>query len=127
MLFKGILLLEYLYSHNTDVAQLVEHWSPKPGVGSSNLSIRANKKKYYKVAGIKNYIEEIVNELTNKVSWPTWQDLQTSSIIVLVTSVILALIIWLMDYVFGIWPVSDSAQSFNWRGILGFIYHFINN
>jgi preprotein translocase subunit SecE len=55
------------------------------------------KKKYYKVAGIKNYIEEIVNELTNKVSWPTWQDLQTSSIIVLVTSVILALIIWLMD------------------------------
>ena len=104
MLFKGVLLLECLYSHNTDVAQLVEHWSPKPGVGSSNLSIRANKKKYYKVAGIKNYIEEIVNELTNKVSWPTWQDLQTSSIIVLVTSVILALIIWLMDYVFGIWP-----------------------
>jgi hypothetical protein len=32
-----------------------------------------------------------------------------------------------MDYVFGIWPVADSAQSFSWRGILGFIYHFINN
>ena len=55
------------------------------------------------------------------------QDLQTSSIIVLVTSVILAFIIWLMDYVFGIWPVTDNAQSFSWRGILGFIYHFINN
>ena len=79
------------------------------------------------MAGIKNYIEEIVNELSNKVSWPTWQDLQTSSIIVLVTSIILALIIWLMDYVFGIWPVTDNSQSFNWRGILGFIYHFINN
>jgi preprotein translocase subunit SecE len=79
------------------------------------------------VAGIKNYIEEIVNELSNKVSWPTWQDLQTSSIIVLVTSIILALIIWLMDYIFGIWPVSDSSHSFNWRGILGFIYQFINN
>jgi preprotein translocase subunit SecE len=79
------------------------------------------------VAGIKNYIQEIVHELSNKVSWPTWQDLQTSSIIVLVTSVILAFIIWLMDYVFGIWPVADSAQSFSWRGILGFIYHFINN
>ena len=62
------------------------------------------------MAGIKNYIEEIVNELSNKVSWPTWQDLQTSSIIVLVTSVILALIIWLMDYVFGIWPVADNSQ-----------------
>ena len=79
------------------------------------------------MAGIKNYIEEIVNELSNKVSWPTWQDLQTSSIIVLVTCVILALIIWLMDYVFGIWPVIDNSQSFSWRGILGFIYHFINN
>ena len=84
-------------------------------------------KKNYIVAGIKNYIEEIVNELSNKVSWPTWQDLQTSSIIVLVTSVILALIIWLMDYVFGIWPAADNSQSFSWRGILGFIYHFINN
>lgn len=79
------------------------------------------------MAGFKNYIEEIVNELSNKVSWPTWQDLQTSSIIVLVTSIILALIIWLMDYVFGIWPVTDNSQSFSWRGILGFIYHFINN
>ena len=28
----------------TGVAQLVEHWSPKPGVGSSSLSTRANKK-----------------------------------------------------------------------------------
>ena len=51
-----------------------------------------------------------MNELSNKVSWPTWQDLQTSSIIVLVTSVILALIIWLMDYVFGIWPVADNSH-----------------
>jgi hypothetical protein len=27
--------------YNTGVAQLVEHWSPKPGVGSSSLSSRA--------------------------------------------------------------------------------------
>ena len=27
----------------TGVAQLVEHWSPKPGVGSSSLSTRAQK------------------------------------------------------------------------------------
>ena len=26
---------------DTGVAQLVEHWSPKPGVGSSSLSTRA--------------------------------------------------------------------------------------
>ena len=28
----------------TELAQLVEHWSPKPGVGSSSLSFRAKKK-----------------------------------------------------------------------------------
>ena len=27
---------------NTGIAQLVEHWSPKPGVGSSSLSSRAS-------------------------------------------------------------------------------------
>jgi hypothetical protein len=31
---------------NTGVAQLVEHWSPKPGVGSSSLSSRANKNEW---------------------------------------------------------------------------------
>ena len=30
----------------TGIAQLVEHWSPKPGVGSSSLSSRAKKKRY---------------------------------------------------------------------------------
>jgi preprotein translocase subunit SecE len=85
------------------------------------------KIKDLKVAGIRTYIEEIAHELSSKVSWPTWEDLQTSSVIVLVTSIILAFIIWLMDYVFGIWPAVDETQSFSWRGILGFIYHFINN
>ena len=31
---------------NTGVAQLVEHWSPKPGVGSSSLSSRARIDSY---------------------------------------------------------------------------------
>ena len=79
-----------------------------------------------KVAGIRTYIEEIVTELTTKVSWPTWQDLQTSSIIVLVTSVLLALVIWLMDYVFGIQTGVANADGWVWRGLLGFIYNFIN-
>ena len=83
--------------------------------------------KELKVAGIRTYIEEIAHELSKKVSWPSWEDLQTSSIIVLVTSIILAFVIWVMDYVFGIWPVAEKAGSFSWRGILGFIYHFINN
>ncbi|GIR59827.1 MAG: hypothetical protein CM15mP65_24080 [Crocinitomicaceae bacterium] len=40
------------------------------------------------MAGIRTYVEEIINELSNKVSWPTWEELQTSSVIVLVTSII---------------------------------------
>jgi len=75
------------------------------------------------MAGIRTYIEETVNELTNKVTWPTWENLQSSSIIVLVTCIILSLIIWLMDYVFGIWSVPDN--EWGWRGILGFIYEFL--
>ncbi len=75
------------------------------------------------MAGIRTYIEETVNELTNKVTWPTWDNLQTSSVIVLVTCIILSLIIWLMDYVFGIWSVPDN--EWGWRGILGFIYEFL--
>ena len=76
------------------------------------------------MAGIKTYIEETINELTNKVSWPTWDDLQASSIIVLTTSIILSLIIWLMDYAFGIWSVPEG--EFGWKGLLGFIYDWIS-
>ena len=31
----------------TGLAQLVEHWSPKPGVGSSSLSTRAKFENEY--------------------------------------------------------------------------------
>tara|TARA_B100000700_G_C15003633_1_gene837491 strand:+ start:1539 stop:1769 length:231 start_codon:yes stop_codon:yes gene_type:complete len=76
------------------------------------------------VAGFRTYIEETINELSNKVSWPSWEDLQTSSIIVLTTSILLSLIIWLMDYAFGIWSVPDG--EFGWKGLLGFIYDWIS-
>lgn len=77
------------------------------------------------MAGIRTYIEETVHELTQKVSWPTWEELQTSAIIVLITSIIIALAVWVMDYLFGIWPVNNDDPSFQWRGILGFIYNLV--
>ena len=82
---------------HTGVAQLVEHWSPKPGVGSSSLSSRANKKQNMKPLA---YFKESYNELMHKVTWPTWNELQASATLVLVTSVILALVIWVMDFAF---------------------------
>ncbi len=41
----------------------------------------------------------------------------------MLTSILMALIIWLMDYVFGIQPVPKDLEGFSWRGILGFIYN----
>ena len=74
---------------------------------------------------IVTYLEETVDELVNKVSWPTWQELQTSAIIVLVASVIIALLVWVMDYVFGINSGSGESAPM-WKGVLGVYYNMIN-
>ena len=49
---------------------------------------------------IRSYLSETKNELVNKVSWPTWNELQSSAIVVLISSVIIALIVFGMDFVF---------------------------
>ncbi len=49
----------------------------------------------------KSYIKESYEELVNKVSWPTWSELQNSSVVVAVATLIIALIIYLMDQVFS--------------------------
>ncbi|MDD6103998.1 MAG: preprotein translocase subunit SecE [Bacteroidales bacterium] len=46
------------------------------------------------------YFKESYNELTKKVSWPTWAQLQSSAIVVLVASVLFAAVIFLMDFAF---------------------------
>ena len=43
------------------------------------------------------YIDEVPEELTKKVSWPTWAELQSSAIVVLVASLIASAIIFAMD------------------------------
>jgi preprotein translocase subunit SecE len=53
------------------------------------------------MAKIGTYIKESADELLNKVSWPTWPELQSSAVIVLVASVIFAVIIYLMDTSFS--------------------------
>ncbi|MCE3228591.1 MAG: secE [Bacteroidetes bacterium] len=51
---------------------------------------------------IGTYISETRNELVNKVSWPTWAELQSSALIVMVSSVIIALVVFGMDKIFEI-------------------------
>jgi preprotein translocase subunit SecE len=77
---------------------LVEHWSPKPGVGSSSLSSRA---KILKEMKIKGYFQESYTELVHKVTWPTWAELQNSATLVMVATLILAIIIAAMDFSFS--------------------------
>ena len=50
---------------------------------------------------MKKYILESIQELRDKVTWPTWVQLQSSTILVAISSVIIALIISLMDLGFA--------------------------
>ena len=47
-----------------------------------------------------NYLKESYAEMTKKVSWPTWDKLQNSAIVVMVASVIFAIVIFAMDFCF---------------------------
>ncbi|TAN01158.1 MAG: preprotein translocase subunit SecE [Chitinophagaceae bacterium] len=45
------------------------------------------------------YIQESYHELLHKVSWPTWEELQSSTMVVLIATVIVTLLVWGMDIV----------------------------
>ena len=47
-----------------------------------------------------NYLKESFVELTKKVTWPTWSKLQSSAILVLVSTLILAVVVFAMDFAF---------------------------
>ena len=44
-----------------------------------------------------NYVKECYTELVQKVSWPTWKELQSSAVVVSIASLIIALVVYLMD------------------------------
>jgi preprotein translocase subunit SecE len=50
---------------------------------------------------IKGYFQETYTELVHKVTWPTWSELQNSAVLVMVASLMFALIVSGMDFVFG--------------------------
>lgn len=49
------------------------------------------------MAKVVEFLKESYDEMTTKVSWPTWSELQNSAVIVLVASLIIALMIFAMD------------------------------
>ncbi len=58
------------------------------------------------------YFKEAYDELVNKVTWPTWQELQGSAVIVMIASVIIALMIFVMDSSFS-WILEKYYQTFS--------------
>ena len=54
------------------------------------------------------YLQEAYDELVHKVTWPTWKELQSSALVVMVASFIISLVI--------------SAMDLSFRNIMDFIY-----
>ena len=67
---------------------------------------------------IGEYVKTSYDELVHKVSWPSFKELQSSAVVVAVASLVIALIVFCMDIVFGIHPWSRE-------GILGYFYNHI--
>ncbi|MCX8473873.1 MAG: preprotein translocase subunit SecE [Sediminibacterium sp.] len=55
---------------------------------------------------ITSYFKESYFELVEKVTWPKWAQLQQSTFITLLATVLITLVIWLMDF------SSSSAMKF---------------
>jgi len=64
--------------------------------------------KLKKMNKVSTYFKDSYRELLEKVTWPTWAQLQQSTMIVLVATLFITAIVWTMDF----------ASS----GILQFIY-----
>ena len=50
---------------------------------------------------IVNYFKEMYDELVHKTTWPTMQELGNSVIVVSIASLIIAFIVFLMDFIFN--------------------------
>jgi preprotein translocase subunit SecE len=61
---------------------------------------------------ISTYFRESYKELTEKVTWPTWAQLQQSTMIVLAATILVTALVWIMDFATG--------------SVLKVIYNFFN-
>jgi preprotein translocase subunit SecE len=51
---------------------------------------------------ITTYLKASYKELTEKVSWPNWTQLQQSTMIVLVATLVITGVVWVMDAGIGV-------------------------
>ena len=67
------------------------------------------QEEFFNPMKVKNYLKDAYDELVHKVSWPTWADLQSSAILVMVASALISIVVFAMDASF--------------RNIMEFIYN----
>lgn len=60
-----------------------------------------------------SYIQEAYDELLHKVSWPTWEELQQTTLIVMVALLVITAIIFGMDV------VADQVLTFIYKRMQG--------
>jgi len=49
---------------------------------------------------VRRYINDTIEEMRHKVSWPPYAELQKSSVLVLVGSIVFAIVVGAMDFVY---------------------------
>lgn len=92
------------------MAQLAEHWSPKPGAAGSSpagpaifMRIRQSKmakttaEKTSKLTSLMNFIREAKAEL-KKVTWPTRKQIWYWTLVVIVFTLCVSLYLGLIDF-----------------------------
>jgi len=62
------------------------------------------------MANVSEYIKESYIELTDKVTWPTWRELQSSATVVLIATILIALLVFGMDQAIG-WVLKSFYSS----------------
>lgn len=70
---------------------------------------------------VKLYFQETWHELLYKVTWPTWEELQTSTMVVLVSLIIFSIIVFLIDFFLGANP-----ENTIFKGLLYYIYQIFS-
>ena len=63
------------------------------------------------------YFQDVWEELLYRVTWPTWSELQSSTIVVMIASLMIALTVFLMDFTLGANPENPI-----FKGMLHYIY-----
>ncbi len=69
---------------------------------------------------LKLYVQDSIDELLYKVSWPTWSELQSTTMVVLFSLLVFASLVFIIDFVLGANPENPY-----FKGIIYYIYSML--